>query len=106
MRARSWRGSDGDPVSLEELRVKQRLVERAGGRMVMVIPPFVGDKIFRPKQAEGLPPLLDFTNPEKYPELFKAEHRLEISHMNNTGAQIYTRLVARELLLLLNAEKR
>lgn len=106
MRARSWRGSDGDPVSLEELRVKQRLVERSGGRMVMVIPPFVGDKIFRPSQAAGLPPLLDFTNPEKYPELFKAEHRLEISHMNNAGAQIYTRMVVRELLPLLNAEKR
>ena len=106
MRARSWRGSEGDPVSVDELRVKQRLVERAGGRMVMVIPPFVGDKIFRPTQATDLPPLLDFTNPEKYPELYDAKHRLESSHMNNAGSQIYTRLLVRELLPLLEKEAR
>lgn len=106
MRSKAGRGTAGDVVSLAELRVKQRLIERAGGRMVLVIPPIIGDNIFRPKPGDGTPPLLDFSNPEKYPELFMAKHHSDTGHTNNAGARIYTRLVARELAELLKREGR
>ncbi len=104
MRAKLVRANGGDPVSLAELLVKQRLIEKAGGRMVLVLPPYIGENFFSPKQGEGMPPLLDFSDPEKYPELFSNENRADSAHTNVAGSHIYTHLVVRELLSLLNAE--
>ena len=95
------RGKFGSSVSVDELRAKQRLIERAGGRMVLVIPPFIREKFLRLKPEDGLPPVLNFADPEKYPELFSAEHRTDTGHTNLEGAKIYSRLVVRELLSLM-----
>ena len=98
------RGGTGDLFSTCELREKQLLIERAGGYMVLVIPPFVGTGFFRPKPDQGMPPVLDFSDPEKYPELFRVEHRSDSGHTNFAGSQIYTRLIVREVLPLLKKE--
>lgn len=104
MMEKQERGGTGDLVSIDEVREKKRLIERAGGQMVLVLPPFVGTGFFRPKPDEGLPPLLDFSDPEKYPELFSVEHRSDSGHTNFAGSQIYTRLIVREVLPLLKKE--
>ena len=104
MRANSKQGSVDEKFSLEELQVKRRLIEQAGGRMVLVIPPYIGGAFFSPKPEHGQLPVLDFSSPEKYPELFSVEHRADAGHTNSLGSQIYTRLVARDLLELLKKE--
>ena len=104
MLAKKQRRVDGDPVSLAEIKRKQRLIESAGGRMVLLIPPYIGDNFLYPKAEQGFPPVLDFSRPEKYPELFKAEHHSDTGHTNNVGSKIYTHLFTRELLELLTSQ--
>jgi hypothetical protein len=101
---RSAKGSvldEGDLVSQDELRAKQRLIERAGSKMILIIPPFIGERFFHPKPGSGLPSAIDFSSPHKYPELYLPEHRADAGHTNPAGSKIYTRLLARELLPLL-----
>jgi hypothetical protein len=93
-----------DPVSQEELRVKQRLIKRAGGQMVLVVPPYVGELIFHAQPGTALPPELDFCNPTLHPELFAPEHRADAAHTNTEGSKIYTRLIVQGLLEQLRKE--
>lgn len=106
MRSDSTQRYADDILSLEELRTKQRLIERAGARMVLVVPPSYEGNIFPPKDGQGMSPVLDFSDPEKYPGLFSVEHRFDKDHVNNAGAQIYTHLIVRELLSFLQREPR
>ena len=106
MRSDSTPRNADDMLSLDELRVKKRLIERAGAQMVLVVPPSYEGNIFPPKDGQGMSPVLDFSDPEKYPELFSVEHRFDKDHVNKAGAQIYTHLIARELLKFLKKETR
>lgn len=105
MRANPAKWNADDMVSLEELRTKRRFIERTGARMVLVIPPYIGGHLFRPNLAAGVLPVLDFSSYEKYPELFTYEHRADVGNTNMRGSQIYTRLLARELLVSLQKEE-
>lgn len=91
----------GDPVSREELRVKARLVEKAGGRMILVVPPVVGELNLTLTGDEQMPPILNFSNPKEYPELFLPENRADSGHTNAAGALLYTRLIVSKLIPLL-----
>jgi hypothetical protein len=103
MRATPPRVDYDDPVSQAELQAKRKLIEAAGGRMVLVIPPYTGEKFFHPKPGPEAPPVLDFSSPDKYPELFLPANRADTGHTNPAGSQIYTRLIVRELLPLLKS---
>lgn len=49
------------------------------------------------------PPVLDFTSPTKYPELWDLRNRMNDDHLNIRGAGIYSRLLAQELARRLRA---
>jgi len=92
------RADYADRVSQEELKEKQRIIEQAGGKMVLLIPPFTASKYFNPKPSEGGPLLLDFSSPAKFPELFAPEHHSDSGHVNRVGSEYYTRQIVRALL--------
>lgn len=92
----------GDAESQAELARKRALAAQHGGRLVLVAPPYVSEP-FAPLPAQGIP-FLDFSDPRRYPELFEPAHRNDATHLNPTGAEIYSRLLARELLLALGGE--
>jgi hypothetical protein len=92
------RADYADRVSQDELREKQRIIERAGGKMVLLIPPFTASKYFNPKPSADGPMLLDFSGQAKFPELFAPEHHSDSGHVNRVGSELYTRLIVRALL--------
>ena len=87
----------GDSVSLAEIAEKRRIIERAGARMVLVIPPYMDAFAFRPQEGGGVPPVLDLSSPQKYPEFYKVENRADSGHLNRAGSELYTRELARQL---------
>jgi hypothetical protein len=93
--ARGKPGHFGDTESQAELHRKRALAERFGARLVLIAPPTVG-AAFAPLPDSGLL-FLDFSSPDRYPELFAVEHRFDRGHLNHAGALLYSRLLAREL---------
>lgn len=85
----------GDRESQAELARKKALVESHGGRMVVVAPPTTGLQL-APLPESGLL-FLDFSDPDRFPELFAPEHRKDRGHLNQEGAAIYSRLLAHRL---------
>ena len=73
-----------------------------GARLVLVAPPTVGPA-FAPLPGTGHL-FLDFSDPERYPELFAVGHRFDRGHLNHAGALLYSRLLARELVRALSRE--
>jgi hypothetical protein len=99
MRAEPPRVDYGDWVSQEELREKQRIIERAGGKMILLMPPYTATRFFYPNaQRPDAPLLLDFSSVEKYPVLYAPENHSDSGHLNRAGSEIYTREIVRLLL--------
>ncbi len=73
-------------------------IRAAGAQPVLLISPSVSPLVFVPRREVA--PILDFSDPAKWPELFKAEHHRDPGHLNPAGAKIYTTLVAGEFLAL------
>ncbi len=76
-------------LQVEQLRAQ-------GIEPIYLIPPsHAHDKIQRRLAVEGyLPTLLDFNNPERYPDLFNVAQRFDDEHFTDEGARIYSRIVA------------
>ncbi len=85
-------------VSQAELDEKRRIIERAGAKMVLVIPPYPMTKRFLPEDPAEQAAVLDFSDPNAYPNLFAPEHRLDEGHTNRAGSEIYTRLIAEKVM--------
>ena len=98
MHANPPRVTYGDRVSQAELQEKKRLIEAAGGKMVLLIPPFAGSRFFHPQPGPSAPIVLDFSSPTKYPQLFAPEHHSDSGHVNRAGSELYTREIVRALL--------
>ena len=74
-------------------------IERGGGRAVLVIPPTTTSSRYYPRvDGKRRFLVLDFSNPREYPILFTAEHRLDTTHLNTKGAEIFTALLVQRLL--------
>lgn len=85
-------------VSQAELVEKRSMIERAGAKMILVVPPYPMTKRFLPDDLKEQAAVLDFSNPLEFPELYTPEHRLDEGHTNRVGSEIYTRLIAERLL--------
>ena len=85
-------------VSQAELAEKRRIIERAGAKMILVVPPYPMTKRFLPDGEKEQAAVIDFSNPLEFPELYTPEHRLDEGHTNRTGSEIYTRLIAERIL--------
>jgi len=86
-----------EPASQRELLYKKQLIEKHGGRMVLVIPPMTQSRCFLPEDNATAPLVLNFADPAKYPELFEARHRLDSGHVNTLGAELFTRQIVNQM---------
>ncbi|MGB1075848.1 MAG: hypothetical protein ACPGYK_06635 [Flavobacteriales bacterium] len=85
---------------VEFLKEKIEMAREKGVYLLFVLPP--------PQRmgTEGLAILnhlpeshvLDYTNPEQYPELYKFEHLFDINHLNDKGGQFFTAAIASKLV--------
>ena len=89
----------GTKASQLELQEKQRLVESFGGRMVTFVPPLPSGNVFTLNPARQ-PDVdcFDFADPGLYPELFQRENRFDSGHLNQQGAEIFTRLLVKKIV--------
>jgi len=86
-------------VSQSELQTKCRLVAPFGGEVVTFVPPLVGGNVFAPDPARfPALPWLSFADPQRFPELFKRENRLDSGHLNQQGAEIFTRMLVEKIV--------
>jgi hypothetical protein len=89
--AASTSGSAASQATLVQMLTRVRAL---GAEPVIIIPPTLTTPKMRPADFPGI--VLDFAAPERFPELFRSENRLDPEHLNLAGAKIYTRLLAEE----------
>lgn len=90
-----------DWVSQAELDEKRRIIEKAGAKMVLIVPPYPMTKRFLPEDPAKRAGVLDFSNPATYSALYEPKHRLDEGHTNRIGSEIYTRIIVEKILPLL-----
>lgn len=98
MRKTRPRFERSDSISQAELAEKRRIIERAGAKMILVLPPYPMSKRFLPDDPAEQAAVLDFSNPLEFPDLYTPEHRLDEGHTNRIGSEIYTKLIVDRLL--------
>ncbi len=101
MRKTAPRFDRSEWVSQAELVEKRRIIEKAGAKMVLVVPPYPMTKRFLPEDPAEQSEVLDFSNPNEFPDLYSPANRLDEGHTNRAGSKIYTRLIAERIIPLL-----
>lgn len=91
-----------DPVAQENLETMLAKVRAHGARPIILIAPAQGGLVFRPRREDA--PVLDFSDPKEWPELFEPQDRADAGHLNTAGAEVFTRALAARFLSL--AEER
>ncbi len=85
-------GSQASQAAMQTMLLK---ITAAKATPVLLIPPTLSYKNFRPKpDAQPPAPVFNFSDLNKYPELYNEPVRLDTDHLNTAGAEIFTRLVA------------
>ena len=83
----------------------ERIV-RSGVTPIIVIPPRIRQYYFYPRKDIARQfPIIDFCDPQRFPELYKESVRVDGSHLNEAGAEIFTRLLANEFSAILHKAK-
>jgi len=72
--------------------------------MVLILPPDPMAKHFFPTDESQRAAVLDFSDPNAYPELFDRADRRDPSHLDVRGAELYSRLLARQLAARLGSQ--
>lgn len=87
-----------DAESQRVLQEKRRVIEAHGGRMLVVHPPRTQAETFYPAPRFGPPiPVIDLSDPVKFPELFAPNYRKDDAHLNPAGAALFTRRLVEEI---------
>ncbi len=88
------------PIGATEQANLERILEfvrAAGAEPVIVIAPVPLAQV--PVPQPGTDALvLDFSNPQEWPDLYRREHRADFEHVNGTGAAHYTRALVESWL--------
>lgn len=96
-------GSTTSRVGSEYLRELEEIVRARGAEAAFVVAP-VYDALQRPADPaspESAPSrILDFDDPDRFPELYAFECRSHSQHLSPRGSELYSRLVVREILPL------
>jgi hypothetical protein len=80
------------------------LVRAQGAEPVFIVPPAlykpeelrIQEQLVQAEQKEIIPALMDFRDPDKYPELYDIDSRFDGRYMNQEGARRFSQIVARE----------
>ena len=88
-----------DRVSQAVLGEEIAKIIRAGAVPVLVIPPRTRVSYFTPSAENARRvAVINLCDPVKYPELYEARNRIDTSHLNAAGAEVFTRIVAARFL--------
>jgi hypothetical protein len=88
-----------DRASQLLLRRQQELAARHGAKLILLIPPtLVSSKFIPDPSLLPVPEVFDCDRPDLFPELFALENRRDETHLNESGAEILTALLAKRLL--------
>ena len=101
---------DDQTLTPAEQELLSRMIERIRARDIRLV--FLNSPdvrqiayLLRGGQRSGLvDAVLDLDDPEAYPTLFKARHRFDRDHLNEAGAQLYTRALAELFVRHLEAQ--
>lgn len=87
------------PRLVYSTQVQMELLERHGVYPIHILPPNNAQaSIPRRLESEGyIPLLLPFDDPREYPDLFELPNRFDQSHLNDVGAERYSRHLADRL---------
>jgi hypothetical protein len=98
-----WEKAREDTVGAEALTELARRLKARGTQLVLVHPPDVKRRPapYPSLAGEGVMEL-NFMDPVRYPELYSPEHRYDSRHLNREGATLYSDLLARELIPILD----
>ncbi len=105
-RAVAARRAEQDPEATADLvpfyflREMDSLVERLGAEAIFVIQPTLDDRsvTLAAHHRGDIEVLLRYDNPALYPGLYNPKNRWDESHLNPAGAELFTRLIARDFL--------
>lgn len=88
-----------DPTSRELVQWMNQTVANAGGELMLIVPPTTNNSKFYPDpKGDFIPSVIDFSDPHEYPALFAYENRKDTCHLNQSGAECLTRLLAARMI--------
>ena len=90
------------PLSVAPLQSIRETIDRVralGAEPVLFITPMAVTRINSPA-GQVRAPILDFSDPQRWPVLFDPANRFDRAHLNAPGARIFTRLFAEQVLAL------
>ena len=93
-----------DSVSQAHFARMAAVVRAHGAQLVVVAPPIASPEVFQPLSKDLV--FLDYSDPEKYPQLFDPAVRLDNSHLNREGSKLFSALVAKDLFSIALAGER
>lgn len=92
-----------DPVAQENLESMLSLIRAHGASPILFIAPGAHLSDYYPSRKSA--PLLDFSDPRKFPILFEKSHRTDAEHLNSAGAEVFTRELFRHALPFMRKEQ-
>ncbi len=100
------------PIPLEEInlaiyREHYRLADEHGARLIYYLLPQYesSPEQLRLHEAGIIPVLLNYNDPERYPELFRLDHRFDKGHLNRRGVVAFSERIAQAIGDLILAER-
>ena len=87
-----------DPVPEANLERVVARIRSHGAEPIILIAPSQSGYTSRPRR--DLAPVLDFSDPVRWPDLFDPRYRADAGHLNTAGAEIFTRALAERFLAL------
>lgn len=87
------------PAPLQSLSGTIKRMRALGIEPVLFIAPMAVTRINTPA-GQVSAPILDFSDPNRWPTLFDPAHRYDRAHLNAPGSRVFTRLFAEEVLAL------
>lgn len=93
------RASLADRASQDALAGMVAEIERLGALPVLVVLPTTSSQHFQPAPAIASTHIvLNFSDVEKFAELFAPEHRFDTDHVNTEGSKLFTEALARRFI--------
>lgn len=97
-RAQPRPGRDAQPQFVELLQRFERRVRELGATPIFVIQPALTRQwdLVQAAESGAIGELLRYDEPERHPELFAHENRFDSLHLNDAGAEHFTRALAQD----------
>jgi hypothetical protein len=74
-------------------------IVRAGAQPIIVIPPRSRESYYYPRpDIAARFPVIDLCDPARYPDLYREDLRVNLSHFNAAGAEVFTHILAEQFV--------